>query len=212
MAVKERTRHGARFRLLVYRRMWERWALTCALIVPAALALWWFAPRIPILHAPYRHLALVPGVVALVLLAYTWLAARVAAVQCRAKHLWIRTPFYPLVISYARIKSVRPKPFGEAIARGPGGSAKVEWLRPYWGRTALVVELSAYPLPKGWLRLWCSPYLLSPQSTAFVLLVDDWMRLSRQLDDFRGAWELRRAGGRRAASSPPSRPNPPRFW
>ena len=209
--MKGRNPSGTRFRLLVYRRMWERWALPCALIVPAAVALWWFTPRIPVVHSPYRHLALVPGAVALALLAYAWLAARVAAVQCRAKHLRIRTPFYPLVISYARIKSVRPKPFGEAFATARLRGSAANWLRPYWGRTALVVELSEYPLPKGWLRLWCSPYLLAPQSSAFVLLVDDWMRLSRQIDDFRSTWEMRRAERRRAAI-PPSRPNRPGSW
>ena len=196
-----RRRSKRPFRLLVYQRMWQRWAWPCILIVAASMALWWFAPRIPILYTPFRSLALVPALVSLALLVYTSLARRMAWVQCRPDHFRIQTPFYPLVVSYGRIKGVRPQTFAQVFDPASEKQVRQRWLRPYWGRTVLVVELSRYPMSKAWLRLWFSPYLLAPDVTGFVFLVEDWMALSRQLDEFRIAWDMRRAARRQRTSS-----------
>jgi hypothetical protein len=192
----KRRRYGSRFRLSIYERMWQRWAWPCILTVPASVSLWWFAPRISIIYAPLRILALVPAFVSLIILVYAYLARRLAWVQCRPNHLRIQTPFYPLVVSYGRIKGVRPNTFRQVFSPSGEKTARQRWLRPYWGRTALVVELSKYPFSKTWLRLWFSPYLLAPDVTGFVFLVEDWMALSRQLDQFRADWGMRRAARR----------------
>ncbi|MFQ6101791.1 MAG: hypothetical protein ACE5OS_11245 [Anaerolineae bacterium] len=192
----KRRRSGSRFRLLIYERMWKRWGGPCILIVPASAVLWWFAPRIPIIYQPFRVLTLVPALVSLVLLAYIYLARRLAWIQCRPNHLRIQTPFYPLVVSYGRIKGVRPNRFAQIFSPAKEKEARRRWLRPYWGKTVLVVELSKYPISKAWLRLWFSPYLLAPDFAGFVFLVEDWMALSRQLDESRSAWEMRRAARR----------------
>ena len=185
--VTKRRRRGKRFRFLIYERMWHRWAWPCLLIGPASIALWWFAPRIAILYTPFRPLAFVPAMVALIILAYTYIARHQAWVQCKPNHLRIRTPLYPLVVSYSRIKTVRPQTFAQVF--DPAGQKKAlrRWLRPYWGKTALVVDLTKYPVARTWLRLWFSPYLLAPGATGFIFLVEDWMALSRQLEDFRSA-------------------------
>jgi len=192
----KRRRRGNRFRLLIYERMWQRWAWPCILTVPASVALWWFAPRIPIIYAPFRILALVPALVSLVILVYAYLARRLTWVQCRPNHLRIQTPFYPLVVSYGRIKGVRPNTFHQVFSPSREKPARQRWLRPYWGQTALVVELSKYPFSKTWLRLWFSPYLLAPDVTGFVFLVEDWMALSRQLSQFQTDWGRRHAARR----------------
>jgi hypothetical protein len=199
--VAKRRRSGKRFHLLIYERMWQRWAWVCILIIPASIALWWFAPGIPVLYAPFRPLTLVPGMVALVILAYTYLARRLAWVQCRPNHLRIQTPLYPLVVSYSRIKGVRPQTFAQVFDPAREKKARRRWLHSYWGRTALVLDLSKYPMARAWLRLWFSPYLLAPDFTGFVFLVKDWMALSRQLDDFRSDWEMRHTAERRRALS-----------
>ena len=197
----KRRHSGKRFRLMIYGRMWQRWAWPCTLTVPASIALWWFAPRVSILYAQFRPLTLIPGAVALIILAYSYLARRLACVQCKPNHLRIQTPLYPLVVSYSRIKTVRPQTFAQVFDPAGEKKARQRWLRPYWGRTALVVDLSRYPVAKAWLRLWFSPYLLAPHATGFVLLVKDWMALSRQMDDFRSAWEMHRAERRQRTRS-----------
>ena len=197
----KRQRSGKRFRLLVYQRMWQRWAWPCVLTIPASVALWWFAPQVPILYESPRALACVPAFVALVILAYTFLARRLAWVQCRPNHLRIQTPFYPIVVSYGRIKGVRPQTFAQVFDPAAEKRARQRWLRPYWRQTVLTVELSRYPVRRAWLRLWFSPYLLTPDVPGFVFLVEDWMALSRQLDDCRSKWGMRRAEQRQRARS-----------
>jgi hypothetical protein len=152
------------------------------------------------LYAPLRPLTLIPALASLVILAYTSLARRLAWVQCRPNHLRIQTPLYPLVVSYGRIKMVRPQTFAQVFHPGHEKRARRRWLRPYWRKTALAVDLKQYPTSKAWLRLWLSPYLIAPGPPGFVLLVEDWIALSRQLDEFRSAWEMRRAARRQAAS------------
>jgi len=201
MAKKKRKKRRNRFRLLIYERMWQRWAWPCILIVPASAVLWWFAPRISILYAPFRILTLVPALVSLTILVYTFLARRLACVQCKSNHLHIQTPFYPLVVSYGRIKSVRPKTFAQVFDPAQEKAARRSWLHPYWGKTVLVVEISRYPMSKTWLRLWFSPYILNPDGPGFVFLVEDWMTLSRQLDESRTSWAMRHAERRQRASA-----------
>lgn len=192
------TKRGDNFRLLIYERMWQRWAWPLFLLIPASVAFWWYSPAIPIITQRFRILTLVPALVAVLLLAYTFLARRMAWVQCRQKHLRIQTPFYPLAVSYGRIREVRPQQFAHIFDPAQQKPARRNWLRPYWGKTALVVDLSSYPVSRLWLRLWLSPYVL--HEPGLILLVDDWMALSRQLDDFRAAREMRRAKQRQAPS------------
>ncbi len=197
-------RSGDRFRLLIYERMWQRWVWPCILIIVASVVWWWFAPRISIIYRPLINLTLVPALVSLALLVYTFMARRLSWVQCRANHLRIQTPFYPLVISYNRIKAVRPNPFHKVFDPLEEKEARRRWLLPYWREMVIVVELSKYPMSKAWLRLWLNPYLLRPDSPGFVFLVEDWMALSRQVDEFRNTWGMRRTERRRTERQQPS--------
>lgn len=187
---------GTRFHLLIYDRMWQRWAWPCALIALGSFVLWLLAPRAPFIYQPFRPLICVPLLAALLIMAYAYLARRTAWVQCRTKHLYIQTPIYPLAVSYGRFKIVRPTTFAEVFDPAKVKGMRRDWLQPYWTQTVLVVELSKYPVNETWLRLWFSPYLLTPNGTGLVLLVSDWMALSRQLEDFRTDWDMRRVARR----------------
>ena len=190
---KKQRRSGKRFRLLLYERMWKRWAWPCILIVPASITLWWFMPRLFIAVWWYHALALVPAFIAIIILIFTNMARRTTWVQCRANHLRIQTPIYPLAISYARIKEIKPQPFGQIYDPAAEKAARRKWLGPYWSMTSLVVRVSKYPISKRWLRLWFSSYTLIPDTPGFVFLIEDWMGLSRQIEEFRSAWGMERA-------------------
>lgn len=187
---------GTRFRLLIYSRMWQRWAWLCILITAASFVIWWAAPRTTLIRPSLRPLTLIPALASMLILAYAHLARRMAWVQCRSNQLYIRTPLHPLSVSYSRLKAVRPTTFAQVFDPDRERGTRRAWSYPYWNRTVIVVEISGYPIPKTWLRLWFSRYLLTPGSSGFVFLVDDWMALSRQLDDFRTNWEMRRAAQR----------------
>ena len=190
-------KRGKRFHLLIYERMWQKWGLASLLVALASGVLWVLAPRARFIPSSLRPLILVLALASLGVFVYSFMARRMAWVQCRPGHLHIQTPIYPLAVSYSRIKVVRPSEFGHIFDPSKEKPGRRNWLRPYWGKTAVVVEISKYPISKSWLRLWFNRYMFSPEVTGFVFLVEDWMTLSRQLDDFRSKWELRRAARRR---------------
>jgi hypothetical protein len=190
-------KRGKRFRLLMYERMWQKWGVLSLLVTLASGVLWLLSPRIQLLPSSLRILILLPTLASLAIFAYAFMARRMAWVQCRPNHLHIQTPIYPLAISYARIRVVRPTEFFHVFDPSKEKPARRNWLRPYWGMTTVVVEISKFPIKKNWLRLWFNRYMFSPEVTGFVFLVDDWMTFSRQLDDFRSNWELQRAARRK---------------
>jgi len=174
-----------RFRLLIYEQMWKRWALPCILVIPASIALWWFAPQIPIVSNRFRILILLIPLIVLAIFLYAFWAKHMAFVSLRPKNFRIQTPFYPLFVSYGRVKSTRPGPLPEEYRN--------QWLADYTGKTVLLVDLTEYPLSRTWLRLWMSPYLLTPEDDGFIFVVNDWMALSRRFDHYRQLWEDRLA-------------------
>jgi hypothetical protein len=67
------------------------------------------------------------------------------------------------------------------------GWAKRTYITPLYGKTVLLLELKGYPIHPLLLRLFLPGVMFAPQTTGFVLLVPDWMKLSTELDSFRGA-------------------------
>jgi hypothetical protein len=60
-----------------------------------------------------------------------------------------------------------------------------ELLEPMFGNTAIVVHLTSYPLPRGVLRLFLSPFFFYDKTPHFILVVADWMAFSTELDSRR---------------------------
>jgi hypothetical protein len=75
-------------------------------------------------------------------------------------------------------------------------------LDPFYGRTAVVVELSDYPMNPRIMRFFLAPQMFSPRSKGLVFLVPDWMAFSTELDSFWGAWLQSQKGAPRPAVSP----------
>jgi len=185
-------RHGTRFRLRIYARMGQRWAWLCILLILASAAMWWLTPYSSIILPSSRLLTLVPAAIGLIILLYTILARRMAWAQCRPGHLRIQTPLFHLAVSYQRIREVRPTSMQNIFDSKKARKALRGWLKPYAGHTAVVVDLTKYPVSKKWLGIWFNRYLLLPDTPGLVLVVGDWMALSRQIDDYRTRWEMER--------------------
>jgi hypothetical protein len=63
-----------------------------------------------------------------------------------------------------------------SLARGQRGL-----LAPFFGMTALGLDLRGLPLSGLARRLFFSRFLFAPDQTGLVLIVRDWMALSRQI-------------------------------
>ncbi len=122
---------------------------------------------------------------------FTLVLSRIPYVQCTPRNVKIQTPFVPVVFSYKRIENTRPTNIHDVFPSEKQKGERKKMLETLWGETAIVVDLKGYPMSKSLLRTMLGPYLLTPKGTGFVLLVKDWMALSRQLSDYQEQWRAR---------------------
>ncbi len=187
--MKERTK-GKRYPLLMYRRTLDR--LWPSLILSGAilLALWAWAffgktALIPPGDAPWL---LFSGIL-LVILGIVFILLRYAAyVQPYSDHLRLVTPFLQMRISYRRIHSVHPADVNSLYPPSQIPWSMRSYMEPFYGQTAVVVELSGYPMPLPVLRLFLARTMFFRQTKGFVFVVPDWMEFSTDLDTLRTSW------------------------
>jgi len=134
---------------------------------------------------PHRLYLLVTGLAAgsLAILA-AWFGLR-THVTCWEDGLRLRFPFYEVRIPYRDFKSTRLSQLGRQFPPECESWSRRHFLEPLFASTVVVVEVNALPAPRGQLRLWMSPYVLSPDSPGFVLPVRDWLTFRGELDEFR---------------------------
>ncbi len=170
-----------RFPLLIYQTLAQHRQTLAFWLIPGGIALWWIAGQGKLPGMPSGWVPLMISLVGLLLFLHC-LLARHAAVHCHARRFTVQTPFYPVTFSYRRIENVRPVAFNEIFPPEQEKDARVRFYQSLWGRTAVVVTLKKYPLPLWWLQIWANSYLLAPKGAGLILLVDEWMALTRQLE------------------------------
>ena len=141
-----------------------------------------------VLAAPWDGALFVAALVALAFTLFALVARSMSYVQARSDHLRIVTPFLRLNTSYRRLRSVHPAEFHQLFPPQKTGWASRRFLEPFYGKTAVVVELDGYPMPPLLLRLFLAPQTFYPQTPGYVFMVSDWMALSTEIDSLRGAW------------------------
>lgn len=190
---KRKPRTGTRHPLLMYRRVWDRIWLASSIFGILLVALWWQSGSgtNPIIRTADNIWILMGGVIAFALGVFGFLARNMSFVQPYNAYLRLATPFLRMNISYRRLRSVRPADIAQLFPPKEQGWAGQQFLTPFYGRTAVAVELNDYPISPRLLRLFLPRQIFLPQGTGFVLIVKDWMKLSAELDTFRGAWEER---------------------
>jgi len=191
---------GNRHILLLYRfslnRLWKP-TLLLALVLGAVATLPFFVDT-PMVNASNEGLIFTGALISLAFAAFAFVARSMAFVQAMPDRIVVGTPFLRLKISYRRVRSIHPTSFAELFPPANAGWANREFLLAFAGKTAVVVELKHYPMKRALLRLFLPPQMFSPRSTGLVLVVQDWMAFSTELDSLMGAWlqeQSRRTAG-----------------
>lgn len=190
-------RPGKRFPLLFYRRMFGLYRWPAFLLMAASFVLWWYARVIPFIGAEREDLVMAIVILSGLLFIASLIATN-AYVQCRPEHLRIQTPLLRLVISYGRIRDVRPVNFSQLFPPEKQKRGDRLFLQPFQGQTAVGINLNGYPLSEQLLRLFLNRYMFPPDQTGLIFVVGkDWMSLSTQLSSYRDRWLAARAEAQR---------------
>ena len=182
---------GDRFRLLLYERRLSRYRQPAITLAVLLLGLWY---PVSINYLDWPSPATAPwlmtgGLISLAFWLFTLLGPRLAYAQPREDHLRLQTPFYRLKISYRRIHNTRPIDFAKMFPP-PMVRRRDRWLlRPFFGATALGIDVQGWPLSPTVLRIFFNRFFFAVDQPSFVLLVENWMALSNQLSSHMDAWE-----------------------
>ncbi len=175
---------GRRYPLVIYTHMLDRWWPAILLLGFALLGLswaiysWGFEEWRWLAFASIGGLTVFAGLLMLLL-------RKSAYVRPFSDHLKLATPFLRLNISYKRFLRSTSANMGALFPPNSVSNWQADIIQPVAKMTALIIELNAYPMPRSFLRFFLSPLFFKDQTPHFVILVDDWMKFSSELESMR---------------------------
>lgn len=184
------TKAGTRHPLILYRHFWSRiWKATLILAV-FLVGIWATAEyfQVDLLGLQARPWVLLGALASLLFTLVALLARRLSYVQVRSDHLRVVTPFFPVRFSFRRVIASRASGLIQVFPPQDSNWARRRFLDPYYGHTVIIVEFKGTPMPPSILRAFLSGYVFLDKPPRVVLVVEDWMKLSTELDSFMGAW------------------------
>jgi len=175
---------GRRYPLVVYTRMINLWrpvifAIGIALFGLAwALYSWGFEQWRWLTIAGIGGFNLFLGILLFVL-------RQSAYVQPFSDHLRLVTPFLRLNISYKRFLRTSSSTMSALFPPNSVSKWQADIIQPIAKMTAIVLQLRGHPLSQSVLRLFLSPLFFKDKTPHLVIVVDDWMRLSSEIEGMR---------------------------
>lgn len=180
-------RAGRKYPLVVYRHMLNRWwpALIAIGLGMFAIAYSeYLQPLGPFL--PWRwQLAAAVGGLAILVGIFFWVIRFFAYVQPFPTYLKLATPFMRINISYKRIKKTTATEMRYLFSYKSMSFWIKEIFSPLATKTALVIDLNGYPISPTLLRLFLYRFFFKDKTPHLVILVEDWMRFSTELESMR---------------------------
>lgn len=180
-------RAGRRYPLVIYTRMMNRWWPATLLLALGLVSLGWGLSRRPEGMAnPLAVRSLYGlGVFALAVTAFLFLIRKAAYVKPYKDHLRLVTPFLRLNISYRRLRGTTTTTMQALFPPASISGWRREIIAPLASMTALVINLNGYPMSPAMLRFFLSPFFFKDKTPHLVILVEDWLRFSAELDSMR---------------------------
>jgi hypothetical protein len=175
---------GRRYPLVVYTHMMNRWWPAIFTLGLALLGLSWALYSWGMEQWRWLAVASIGGLN--LFLGLLLLAMRKSAyVQPFGDHFRLVTPFLRLNISYKRFMRATSANMGALFPPKSVSNWQADIIQPLAKMTALVIELNGYPISRSMLKLFLSPLFFKDKTPHFVILVDDWMRLSSEIESMR---------------------------
>jgi hypothetical protein len=182
-------RAGRKYPLIVYRHMLNRWwpAMFAMGLGMFALAYSEYIDPIAQFLSWRWQLAAGVGVLAIMVGVFFLVIKQIAYVQPLPGHLKFVTPFMRINISYKRFKRTTTTEMRYLFPYKSLSGWMQDIFSPLASRTALVIDLNAYPISPVVLRLFLSRFFFKDKTPHLVILVEDWLRFSSELESIRTA-------------------------
>ena len=185
-------RAGHKYPLIVYRHMLNRWWTPMIAIGLGMFALAYseyidpigrFLPQRWQLFAAIGGLAIFIGI-------FFWIIRFFAYVRPYPNYLKLVTPFLRINISYKRIQKTTATEMRYLFSLKSMSGWVQEIFSPLANNTAVVIELTGYPISPVLLRVFLSRFFFKDKTPHFVILVKDWMRFSSELESMRSGIDM----------------------
>ena len=175
---------GQRYPLVIYTHMIDRWWPAIFALGIALLALAWAVRSFG--YEQWRWLTFASiGGLHLLIGSLLLLLRKSAYVQPYTDHLRLATPFLRLNISYKRFLRTSSANIGSLFPPKSVSKWQADIIQPLAKMTASVIELRALPMSPFSLRLFLSPLFFKDKTPHLVILVNDWMKFSTDLESMR---------------------------
>lgn len=177
---------GRRYPLLIYREMLNRLWPDVFWLGVALLFLAWLMYRDDSMQ-PWRWQGLA-GVATLAMFVslVLFIMRGIAYIQPYPTYIRLVTPILRFNISYKRLRKYTTSEMRAIFPPSKKMSGwKREVLAKFSSKTAVVLELSGWPLEPRLMKNFLSPLFFRDNTPHFVILVNDWMRLSLEIDSMR---------------------------
>jgi hypothetical protein len=196
-------RAGHKFPLIVYRHLLNRWWPPMFAFGLGMLALAYSEYIQPLgRFLPWRwQLFAAIGGLAFIVGIFFWVIRFFAYVQPFPAYLKLFTPFMRINISYKRIKKTTATEMRYLFPLKSMSWWVREIFSPLANKTALVIDLSSYPISPRILRLFLYRFFFKDKTPHLVILVEEWMRFSSELESMRSGIDLNPPPQKRSKSS-----------
>jgi len=178
---------GRRYHLVIYSHMLNRWWPATLTLSLALFAVAWGLTRLPAGQGgPYLvNVTLGLGGLIFVFTLFLFIIRKAAYVQAFPTYLRLVTPFLRINISYKRFRGTTTSEMRALFPPTKLSGWRREIIGPLSSMTAIVINLSGYPVSPVLLRWFLSPFFFKDKTPHIVILVKEWLLFSAELDSMR---------------------------
>lgn len=178
---------GRRYPLVIYTHMLNRWWPATLTLSLALLGVAWGVSFTPEGKAQPYLVDVTMGLAGIVFVftVFLFFIRNAAYVRPYPTHLRLVTPFLRINISYKRFRGTKTSDMRALFPPDSLSGWRKEIIAPLSSMTAIVINLSQFPVSPAILRLFLSPFFFKDKTPHFVILVKDWLRFSAELDSMR---------------------------
>jgi hypothetical protein len=176
-----------KYPLIVYRHMLNRWwpAMIAMGLGMFALAYSEYIRPIAQFIAWRWQLAAAVGVMAIIVGIFFLIIKHFAYVQVFPTYLKLVTPFLHVRISSRRITRTTTSEMRQLFPPKSMSWWTQEMIAPLASLTAVVIELNSYPISRRMMSMFLSRFFFKDRTTHIVILVNEWMSFSTELESMR---------------------------